>query len=588
MATRQRNGLVNNQHDITDTSNEALIDIAYSLVVEPHRLRMFTQIILDRLEVTHLNQVADGNADEKTEDINEIANHFSRAANLLDRQGRQFLFATGSRRYVDLDNRPCLLLQQNGTILHRNQAAIDGLCIADHKRLSSTSFRDGQYGIFRDNLTSIKKFENDQLIAIYDLILLDGSPVKMALSKTIDYTGKVIGRLYTLHIKWQPEMARQFQEGFNLTAVDLAITEAIVTGRGLRALAEDRNRSIGTVRNQLKTLLAKLELNSQSELICFLSGFMNIKRKEKANIIKPGLPVEPWRDVAILDLPDSRKMQYELAGPVNGRPVLYFHALIGGTVLTPSMRAELDARRIRLIMVWRPNFAGTSSESKWKGAAQRFAADVLCLLEYLKIEKCQILANITGSIYAYACAQKLPNRISGIINCGSCIPIVSHEQYKAMMPAFRVSVYMARYAPKLLPMFVKGALAKIDAGFDEEVILDQFEHSPHDMDMLLRTELKELIRASYARYTSAGYLMYSIDLPLVASKWGGLLEGVHCPVTLMHGSEDPAFGATTLRDFCQDRDNFTFEVFDRTGQLVFFQHSKEVFAALDAQNEYLQ
>ena len=564
-----------------DTSNETLIDLAYSMAVEPQRLRALTQALFDRLEIIHGDQGLDVEADGKK--LDDVANHFERASALLERQGRRFHYASGSKQFIDMDTRPSLLLHDNGDVFYANQAGRDELRMAKGSQLASEQFEHGQYEDLINDLAALNTYEVDKLIAVYDLRGRDGVPKKMALSKSLDYYGKAKGRLYTFHLKWLPEQGRQFQDGFDLTDVDLAITEALVKGIRLKDLAKTRGRSLGTIRNQSKALIAKLGLHSQTELICLFSGFATLGQSDPAFIDKPDLLSEPWRSTAFMDLPAGRKMQYEMAGPLDGRPVLFFHALIGGCILTKAMRAELTARNIRLIMVWRPHFAGTSANGGTRGAAERFAVDIEKLLDHLNIENCQILAQITGAIYAYACAQKLGSKITGIVNCAGCIPILSRAVFKQMEQTFRVIAYLGRYTPKLLPMLMRGMLAKIDAGFDEEVTDEIFSHSPHDLAVLHDPEIKALMRAAYPNYTANSPLTFAVDVPLFASKWGHLLTGVNCPVTLMHGAHDPAFVHSTIEQFVQGKPNFRLITLEDTGQLAYYQHPEIVFAALDNQ-----
>ncbi len=578
-----QNVLTDDDDTSNDTSNEALIDLAYSMAVEPQRLRALTQALFDRLEIIHDDQGLDVNVDGKK--LDDVADHFARASALLERQGRRFHYATGSKQFIDMDTRPSLLLHENGDIFYANQAARDELRMTKGSQLAAEQFELGQYEDLINDLAALSTYEVDKLIAVYDLRGSDGASKKMALSKSLDYYGKAKGRLYTFHLKWLPEQGRQFQDGFGLTDVDLAITEALVKGVGLKDLAKQRGRSLGTIRNQSKALIAKLGLHSQAELICLFSGFATLGQSDPAFIDKPDLLSEPWRSVKFIELSGGRKMQYDMAGPLDGRPVLFFHALIGGCILTKAMRAELAARNIRLIMVWRPHFAGTSANGSWRGAPERFAADIGILLDYLNVENCQILAQITGAIYAYACAQKLGSKITGIVNCAGCIPILSRADFKKMEQTFRVIAYLGRYTPKLLPMLMRGMLAKIDAGFDEEVTDEIFSHSPHDLAVLHDPEIKTLMRAAYANYTANSPLTFAIDVPLLASKWNHLLTGVNCLVTLVHGDKDPAFAISMIEGFCQMRDSFTLVTLENAGQLGFYQHPEIVFAALEAQYE---
>src|SRR5690606_13054246 len=54
---------------------------------------------------------------------------------------------------------------------------------------------------------------------------------------------------------------------FGLTITEARIAISISSGKGLSEIARDNNVSIGTVRNQLKSVFLKAGVNKQSELI---------------------------------------------------------------------------------------------------------------------------------------------------------------------------------------------------------------------------------------------------------------------------------------------------------------------------------
>jgi len=567
-------------------SNEELINLAYSMAVEPQRFGAFTDILNER--ALALSKTAGSNEDSNQqkahENLSNIVAHFQHAFDLLERQGRRFNYATGSIRFVDTDNKPSALLHEDGTVFHANKAAISGLGLALGKKISAAQFTGEQHKRLLRDLKTIGKYETDKIISVYNLSLKDGGEqIKIALSKAVDYKNKPIGRLCTFHIKWMPERGKQFQEGFDLTPVDLAITKAIISGTSLKALAHERGRSLATIRTQTKALLSKLGLHSQVELACLYSGFthFNLNAPAKEAIAKP--KAEPWRAVKFLELPGERKLQYELVGPPNGRPVLYFHGLIDAMMVTTAIRKELAARNIRLIMVWRPFFAGTSPDEGVRGAPQRFAADIERLLNKLEIKSCQILGISQGGIYGYGCAQYMPARITGLVNCSTGIPITSRKQFKLMHPSPRIHILLARYSPMLLPMMVRAMLSKIDAGYDEEFLLEHYENSPSDLQTLKDQELGKLMRAAYPIYTAQGYMPFVRNAQIEASKWGALLGGVMCPVTLVHGDQHHTYPLSTVREFTKDKPNFTLLPIRYGGQLLYYQHTSAIYEALDAQ-----
>ena len=264
---------------------------------------------------------------------------------------------------------------------------------------------------------------------------------------------------------------------------------------------------------------------------------------------------------------------------------MFFHALIGGTVLTQSMRDEIEKRDIRLIMVWRPLFAQTSSDGTHRGAPERFARNIEHLLDHLKVESCQILAVISGAIYAYACAQYMPKRITSIVSCGGCIPITSKKQFNQMGANSRVAIYLARYTPQLLPMMLRAMLSSIDAGYDYELVQSLYENSPNDQDIFLDEEIASLVQNSFPITVMQGYKPFARDVHMQARKWGHLLNGVTCKVTLIHGELDPAYPLSTVRTFINGRTNFKLLPISRAGQLVYLKHPNLAFDALDQREE---
>ena len=572
----------NNQEQ---SSDEDLINLAYSMAVEPQRLTAFIRILNDRAQSVSLLEQNTSEASEKIQDnLNNIATHFQHAFDLMERQGRRFRYATGSMSYINADTRPSALVFPEGKIFHLNSVAEHTLGLRKGESLREENFAPGQFKKFRHNLKNIAKHETDKIISVYDVLTKDGQgSIKMALSKAIDYKNHPIGRLSTFHIQWLEERGKQFQQGFDLTDVDIAITKAIISGTSLKDLAKERGRSLATIRTQTKALLAKLSLHSQVELACLYSGFThyNLHTTTPAEITKPKRA--KWRKIDFLDLPDGRKLQYEIVGPPAGRPVLYFHGLVDGMIVPQKIRDILVRQNIKLIMVWRPFFAGSSPDPKVKGAIERFARDIKTLLDHLGIAKCQILGVSQGGIYAYGCARQLPERILGIVNCSTGVPITSRKQFARMHLSPRIHILLARYSPLLLPMMVRAMLSKIDAGYDEEFLLEHYENSPADLQTIYIPEMTKLLREAYPVYTKQGYMPFVRNAQIEASHWGYLAEDLPCPVTLVHGNQHHAYPLDMVEEFIKDKPNFELIPIIGAGQLVYYQATDRIYQALQAQ-----
>ena len=565
-----------------DISNEALIDLAYTMAVEPQRFDELADGLDARIDEIHGadSLLVNGEHVEAIDKLGQLEPHFKRAHDLMQRQGRRFNYATGSKRFIDADIRPSALIHQDGSVFYTNKAGHELLDFKAGSKLTSERFaRDDLKRLLAD-LKTLGEHELDKIISVYDLYAgEDASTMKIALTKTVDFEGKTIGRLCTFYIKWLPEMEGQFRSGFNLTPVELEITRTIVSGGSLKELAASRERSLETLRKQTKALLAKLGLRSQIELACIYSGFTQFSVKDRANASQQKPKSLRRGDYLNMHLDDGRNLQYSIAGPASGKPVFFIHGLIGGTVHTSKMLALLTRYKIKLIMVWRPSFAGSDPSGKAKNSPTLFTRDLEVLMDHLKIDTCQILGNISGAIYAYAAAQAMPKRITKIVNAGGVIPIETRAQLKLMDSASRVSIYTVRYAPALFPTLIRAVFAKIDAGFDEEFVQSHYAATPVDQNILLEPELRALMRDQFDIISAQGYDYMLHDIKLQALKWSKYIKGVKCPVVLVHGMEDQAYPIETLRNFVKDKPNYELVEVADAGQLAYYQNTEAVFEA---------
>jgi len=559
-----------------------LIKLAYSIVVEPKKLYMMQSLLDQNLHWLYDDSAVDeGKQKEPISTFQDVETHFQNAMDMMESKGRQGESDSIGKSIIDSDARPAALVHLNGTVSHANEAAQNECGFQSGKPIDNHIFEAGEHKSLMRDLKSLARSADNNFIGMYNCFSLQNDrPIKLVLSKVEDMNGRVIGRISSMNVSWQENIGRQFQTTLKLTPVELEITRAVVSGQNLRELAELRGRSIGTLRNQMKRLLTKLDLSSKTELVTLYSGFSQVSRAPYYQ----EAPLPQTNKVETQEFSFERnsgvKLAYETIGDDDATPVLYFHPMIGGTAVTDEMKEEITKHNLRLIMPWRPYFKDTRDNGPSETIVERYAVDIERLLNFLNIDSCTMFSGNEASIYGYAVAQHMPERISSMFVTAGAIPLVSRQQFKAMAAHQRIPHFISRYMPSVMDMYVRSIMAMLDAGYDEEFITRFFQESPADQEIILSKDLKPVFRESTTFAFMQGYKAVSNELHLSASKWGRFLEGITMPVSLVSGEQDSEFPISTLETFVKDRPNFTLTVIKDAGTLVTYQKPQAVFQEL--------
>lgn len=556
-----------------------LIRLAYAMVVEPAS----HHILADAIDEVMLN-FYDGIEPIEPENLfKNVEIHFNNALSLLEKQGRKTDAASSSIKNIEIDPRPVALITHNASILMCNQAGTDEHGWSAGYVFSVSDFVADGHDLLVENLKNIDGLEDDKTICVIHIKNPNHTNSRpYVLSKVTGSGGLSMARLTSINLRWSADIAAQFQSSFQLTPIELRITQAIVASQSLRDLASERGRSLGTLRNQLKHLLAKLELSSQTELVCLYSGYVQLTMSSDTSTLEHNFRQTPWRRQSTF-VRNEFVLDYSEVGPKTGRPILFFHPVLLGNSVCETIRQEINNRHIRLIMPWRPGFGMTSLTSNSKESPKDFAAHCIALLNHLGINKVQLLAENTGTISAMYFAANAPERTSALTAMSPILPL-KRAYFKSMSKQQRSLYYIAQHAPKLMPLIIRSIVAKCDTGFDEEWVLNHFKDFPLDLKTMARPDIKALARETYAISYMNGIQGSVRDFNATGQQWQAVFDAFKGDVSFIVGQHTGQFNPETLRNFACEKQNIHVHAIEGAACFVMHQKPKLVFDLIDLQH----
>ena len=562
-----------------DPSN--LVDLVYASTLDPNRY----DELMHRWKV-HLDAaVADGNIASAGVNIipdgTEIERHFHRAFTILERLGRPDEESPSLDALVKGEERPAMLVDRAGRILAVNDRAFELLNVSVGGTICELSLEASGIRNIRQALTLMDDAPAGRLLTLTRVQLPhDGSTPIVALSRArSDDRTEPVALLSIADISWSDRIGEMLKDVFGLTIAECDIARGVIAGQSAEQIALARNRSEQTVRTQIKSLLRKLELRNQAELIRMIAALMLVDAAAEV----PAHPPEPQqRSFTAIVRDAGRLLDVMTIGPDAGRPVIFIHGMMDGRELTEEMQEGLAARNIRLICPARPNFGASGPDGPPAGAAARFAGDVAAILDHFGIPSCPLMGFGAGAVFTFAAAARLGGRVCHVVNVSGGVPIIDTAQFATMTPRQQIIARTARFAPRLLPLILRAGIALLDSGGDRAFLDALYRSAPVDHAIALRPDIFRLLRNGYRFTVAQGHRAFEIDAHHVVLDWSDEVRASDQPVTLVHGRHDPVVDVATVRDFVQRLDGRArlIELPDQ-GQLLLHSCPQAVIEALD-------
>jgi len=570
-----------------------IVDAIYAVTLEPEKygelIDSWGKEILPSIETVQ-DGVAFEHPDFRPESLShqqleEVRQHFGRAERIFEKLGRSTTSTKTQEEIVSSDALPSFLCNVNGDVTFANDPALDALGMAEGSKIADLPFHAGadrDFGLMlklaanKRQIATIDEKNGPEMLCLISVISKsNGKMLLLAVSRLGETSSakNAVARIHTVETRWNKTLELWVQKVFDLSNAESQVLSGIMQGDTTEAISSARNRSLATVRTQLKSILGKTGAGSQVNLIRMLASFksLDLKASDVDQIVRPFNRVSNF-----VSMPDGRRLEYCTFGPTSGRPVVFLHSMMDGFAVAPLIEEDFRRRNLRFITPWRPCFSGSDPIADHKTAPQQFAKDLGHLLDHLNCKEVTLVGHLGGALYAFAAGACLKERVQSIVSVSGGVPIVSVDQFKQMAPRQRVIAYTARFMPHLLPFLLHAGVSQIDQGGVLPFMQALVANSPKDQAIVNDERIFSLMADGYRKSVAQGGRGFEIDAYHVTRDWTELAVACSQPKMVIHTAHDSVVTMNSVRKFAASQEQCELYEYDDAGQFIFYQEPSRV------------
>ncbi len=514
----------------------------------------------------------------------EIESHLRRATVFLDRYDAAQ--HDGGQRSVLADiPRSAAFLSEGGALIAAcNRPAEVAFGVAEGGPFAALPFEEEDRELLKGVIRRVAARKAEKVVTMRIRSTITGSPVILRVSPVEGGGAKPLALVVSTELVWPEGFAATVQEAFGLTVAEVEIVRGVTLGLPLRDIAEARGRSVETVRTQVRSVLAKTETHSQSELVRVVLGLMDVAflpiGGEAGPALRGGPEPRPLREIKATG---GRRLTWIEFGDPRGTPVLYMH-LDFGLIRWPATAERAAATRgLRVIVPVRSGYGQTDALPKGADHLAGVTADYAAVLDHLGVKAAVVLPMGADLRFALNLSLGRPDLVCGIVGAACQLPLRSAAQYDRMDKWQRFILANARYAPKVLPFLVQAGFS-LARRLGKEAFFRQVNGgSPADMETFSRPEVRAAVLEGsdvcMAKKWSA-HAAFTAECIGSEKDWSAVVRAVKVPVVLLQGDQDPQSPVQTIRELAADYPHLDVRFLPGTGQLLLFAAWPQVFEAV--------
>ncbi|HEY7590508.1 MAG TPA: alpha/beta fold hydrolase [Candidatus Limnocylindrales bacterium] len=235
---------------------------------------------------------------------------------------------------------------------------------------------------------------------------------------------------------------------------------------------------------------------------------------------------------------DGRILEVQLAGPENGRVLLFHDGTPGAGLPSPAFIAAAAERGLRYVCAARPGYA--SSTRRPGRSVADVAEDAAAVLDALGVDRCYTLGWSGGGPHTLACAALLPERVIAAATVGSVAPYGAQGlDFVAGMGRENIEEFNACLeGSAVLASFLERWLPDLQVITGPEVADSLGDLCPPVDREALTGEFAEAVAADLRHSLESGIWGWHDDDLAFVRPWGFELDSMRVPLTVWQGGQD--------------------------------------------------
>ncbi|MDQ8038523.1 MAG: alpha/beta fold hydrolase [Pedobacter sp.] len=359
------------------------------------------------------------------------------------------------------------------------------------------------------------------------------------------------------------------QSTFKLSQAEGRLLHLLCKIGNLNQCADLLSVSIHTARTQLKSVMAKVEVNSQVQLV---SQAMNLSLLQSSTELQCAGAQE-----RTMTLADGRVLSWYEYGPARGRPVLMLENI--GSSIPDHSRFEdwYQEQGLRVIVVVRPGYGLSTARPDFQ--FRDFGADLKALCKHLHIERPVMAAYCCGGAYALCTAALHPDFFERVGVLGSTVPI-EHFELDKLDRIHRMFLQVFQRDPRLFVLIGKLALRGSRQAPEKFFLYLAKGLTKRDKSLLTDPDiLQSIIRQQKLRHFQGARILIDEYINLQHS-WQTDLAQIRIPTLLWHGEDDAIISIGSARSLAASIPVARFRAIPGQGRFLVFDMWKEFLSEL--------